>query len=77
MAFIAQFETEIYDVDGNGRKFTRGEVYARYLDYCEGKRIEKTVDVKRFHSVFRKALSDNNISYREKKTHEGTRLYVF
>ena len=77
MAFVAQFATEIYDVDGNGRKFTRGEVYARYLDYCDGERIEKPVDVSRFHSVFRKALSDNNILYREKQTHEGIRSYVF
>ena len=75
--FAVQFSTEIYDVDGNGRKFARSEVYACYLDFCEVSGIQKPVDVSRFHNVFKKALADNHIQFREKKTHEGIRFYVF
>lgn len=75
--FVAQFLTEIYDVDGNGRKVKRSAVYARYLDFCEGANYDKPVDVRPFHNVFKKALADNHIQYREKQTHEGTRYYVF
>ena len=72
-----QFSTEIYDVDGNGKKLTRGDVYACYLDFCDVSGIQKPVDVSRFHNVFKKALADNHIQFREKQTHEGIRFYVF
>ena len=75
--FVADFSPNFFDVDGNGRKITRNDIYARYLDFCEGTNYDKPVDVSRFHSVFKKTLSDNHIQYREKQTHEGTRYYVF
>ena len=75
--FVTQFSTEVYDVDGNGRKVTRGEVYACYLDFCEATGHEKPIDVSRFHNVFRKALADNHILYNEKQIRGGTRYYDF
>lgn len=75
--FVAQFEPNFYNVDGNRRKITRNDIYARYLDFCEEANYDKPVDVKQFHKVFKKALADKHIQFTEKKTHEGTRYYDF
>lgn len=75
--FVQCIAPDFYDVDGNGKKITRNDIYARYLDFCENEGHENPVDVSRFHNVFQKTLDDKHIPFREKKIHGGIRCYDF
>ena len=76
--FAAEFGlTETVDVDGNGQIFTRAEVYAQYLLYCEVQGIEEPVSRKSFHGIFRQALSAKGFQFRERKNSSGIVCYDF
>lgn len=81
IAFLDDFKQAIDDniAEHDGRDFylTRGQVYACYLDFCDNEGISKPLDVRVFHKLFKKALDARHIPYNVKKTHEGTRYYVF
>lgn len=78
----SDFIVQTGDVDGNGRTYTRSEIYAQYLLYCEAEGIEEPISNRGkcgrgFHELFRQALNANNISFRERKNSEGIFCYDF
>lgn len=78
--FVTEFETEIPDVDGNGRIFTRAEVYAKYLLYCEVEGIAEPISNKGkcgFHYLFRQVLNARSLQFSERKNSDGIICYDF
>ena len=75
--FVAQFATEIVDVDGNGRTLTRSEVYELYCTYCENEDVDEPVSRKAFHEMFRQVLKAKGITFKERMNSNGFRCYDF
>ena len=79
--FTAEFGlTETIDIDGNGKIFTRTEVYAKYLLYCEAQGIEEPVSnfgKRAFHYLFRQALNAKGIQFSPYTNSDGIRCYDF
>lgn len=70
---------DFYDVDGNGRIFTRAEIFNKYNAWCEGAEILEIsrASQKKFHSIFREALNARNIKFKECENRERKRGYDF
>ena len=76
--FIEEVRNDFYDEAGHGKQFTRGEIYAMYIDYCENLNdSSKPIDASRFHEKFRQELKNLGIQYKEKQKHGSSRYYDF
>lgn len=74
--FLSEYQKDFSVSYGKCKSFTRGDIYAMYVDYCEAMNIEP-VSNKTFHGAFREALQKKGIPYEERTDSKGQRNYDF